>query len=81
MSKFPDRECLYCEVEFTPQRGVQTFCSKDCRFMYNRAKSYAKKLKDPPMSRTQALVNAYLMDRSLDNLDDLIHEHFKRKVQ
>lgn len=71
--------CKYCELEFIPPRIDAVFCDKNCRYAYNAANRKSQ-VTNPPMSETQALVNAYLMDRSLEDLDELIHDRFKRKV-
>ena len=70
--------CAMCNKMFTPKRKDQTYCSVDCRYAYNRTKHLD--VKYPPMQRAQALINAYLMDKSLGDLDQLIHEHFERKI-
>lgn len=74
------RACRYCEIDFVPKRPDQYFCDKECRYKYNSAKAKNRVLKVTPMSRSQAMRNAFLSDRGLDSLEQYIEETFKRAV-
>lgn len=80
--------CKWCGVKLPKGARGNNFCCNDHYQQYRRKKAddredaLADEVKRAkPMDETQAKINAYLTGNSMQNIDELIEQVFKRKVE
>lgn len=73
--------CLHCDHSFSPSRSGQIYCSKECQLAASKSKKLERGLKIPPMPYNQALANAWLMDRGLEDIPDIFNRDISHEIQ
>ncbi len=73
--------CEYCNEKFMGVRPGQRFCSQKHNYLAREKRNERTHAKVPPMPRDQAVVNAFLMGRSMTDVNSLIDDVFQRPVK
>lgn len=76
------KACKHCKQLFAPRRVDHILCGDVCRSSY---RLQLRKERDPnvkwkPMPREQALVNAFLLGRDLEDIEEIVDKVFKREL-